>query len=183
MTECESRSAGSRKGWKCQLVRGHSGPHQNDAWDSLDEWKDPEPPSPSDTTEQVRKLREAAAVAKARDEERKHVDTVVMQRIEILTSCVAELEGRLAKAVTDTIEECCMALCTLCCNPEAVNAEVKPAVLIEGEWWHPVIWLPSGEADRVRSASLLGDQITDRVRCRAAAIRGSVQSLREWYAS
>jgi len=59
MTECESRSAGSRKGWKCQLVRGHPGPHQNDAWDSLDEWKDPEPPSPSDTTEQVRKPREA----------------------------------------------------------------------------------------------------------------------------
>jgi hypothetical protein len=56
------------------------------------------------TTEQVWKLREAAAVAKARDEERKHVDTVVMQRIEILTSCVAELEGRLAKAVTDALE-------------------------------------------------------------------------------
>jgi len=62
MTECESRSAGSRKGWKCQLVRGHPGPHQNDAWDSLDEWKDPEPPSPSDTTEQVRKLREALEI-------------------------------------------------------------------------------------------------------------------------
>jgi hypothetical protein len=27
-----------------------------------------------------------------------------MQRIEILTSCVAELEGRLAKAVTEALE-------------------------------------------------------------------------------
>jgi hypothetical protein len=55
-----------------------------------------------------------------------------------------------------------MALCTHClylrCGPEPGNAEMKPAVLIEGEWWHPVIWLPSGGADRVR--------------CEAAAIRG-----------
>jgi hypothetical protein len=94
-----------------------------------------------------------------------------MQRIEILTSCVAELEGRLEKAVTDTLEECCMALCTHClylrCGPEPGNAEMKLAVLIEGEWWHPVIWLPSRDADRVR--------------CGAAAIRGSVQSLRKWH--
>jgi len=68
MTECESRSAGSKKGWKCQLVRGHPGPYQNDAGDSLDEWKDPEPPPPSDNTEQVRKLREALEWALVRCE-------------------------------------------------------------------------------------------------------------------
>jgi len=89
-----------------------------------------------------------------------------------LDDLVTAIKHETGRAVTEALEECCMVLCThchcLCCGPEPGNAEVKPAVLIEGGWWHPVIWLPSGGADRVR--------------CGAAAIRGSVQSLREWYA-
>jgi hypothetical protein len=89
-----------------------------------------------------------------------------------LDDLVTAIKQETGRAVTEALEECCMALCThchcLCCGPEPGNAEVKPAVLIEGGWWHPVIWLPSGGADRVR--------------CGAAAIRDSVQSLRKWHA-
>jgi len=122
-------------------------------------------------TEQLR----VGEVEEAKLEAMRHVATGCglacrpRSNLDDLVTAIRQEKGR---AVTEALEECCMALCTHClclrCGPEPGNAEMKPAVLIEGEWWHPVIWLPSGGAERVR--------------CGAAAIRDSVQSLRKWYA-